>query len=356
MLRPRFTITPDINQNIAQIEKIKTIIERSKVLPEVEIELRLRASVEAVHSSTTIEGNPLNKLQVQKVLKGQPVRASDYAIKEVLNYKAALDWIENRLEQTTKLDEKDVLTIHNIVMADLLPKEKIGNLRPGPIYIVEVKNEREIVHYTGPQAKKIPQLIAELFEWLALSESSQLHTILIAGLLHFLFVSIHPFSDGNGRVTRLLTMLYLRQRKYGFRGTLALDGYYLQNRQAYYRALSLGKNYDARLKADATPFLAFFTKGFLTSVQSLYEEIKLGITNSNVSDPVRLSRDELAILDYVRLLGSITAHEVMDNLGLSKRTAQRRLQSLEDKKLLRREGKGRSTKYVNQFWSPNMKR
>ena len=346
MLKPKFTITPDINQNIAQIEKIKTIIERGNILPEVEIELRLRASVEAVHSSTTIEGNPLNKVQVQRVLKGESVRASDYAIKEVINYKSALDWIEKRLKQKKKLTQKDILALHKIVMDGLLPKEKVGNWRPGPVYIVEDKKGEEIIHYTGPKAKKIPDYITELLNWLASSEGGKLHTILIAGLLHYFFVSIHPFSDGNGRVTRLLTMMYLRQKKYGFRGTLALDGYYLQNQQKYYQALSLGKTYNTRLKTNTTPFLDFFIQGFLNSVQLLYDEVQLGITDSNTSIPVRLNRDELAIIDYVKLLGPITVKDIIENLDLSQRTAQRRLHGLVEKRFLKKENKGKSTQYI----------
>jgi Fic family protein len=346
MLKPIFTITPGINQNIAEIEKIKTTIERSNIIPEVEIELRLRASVEAIFSSTSIEGNPLNKLQVQKVLKGQPVRASDYAIKEVINYKLALDWVEKRLRQKKEINEKDIPALHKIVMERLLPKEKVGNWRPGPVYIVEEKKGKEIVRYTGPEAKKIPGLISDLLKWLSLSEKSDLHTILVAGLLHYFFVSIHPFSDGNGRTTRLLTMLYLRQKKYGFKGTLALDSYYLQNQQNYYKALSLGSTYSRRLINDATPFLDFFTKGFLTSIQELYDVALLGKINRDNASPIKLNRDELAILDYVKLLGSITAKEVADNLELSSRTAQRRLSELVKKGFLQQEYKGKATQYL----------
>ena len=347
MLNPKFTITPDINQNIAQIEKIKTIIERSNILPEIEIELRLRASVEAIHSSTTIEGNPLNKLQVQKVLRGELVRASDYAIKEVINYKSALDWIEKRLKQKKELNKKDILTLHNIVMHGLLPKEKVGNWRPGPVYVVETKNSREIIHYTGPAAETVSTHVSELLRWLTSNKGNKLHHILIAGLFHFLFVSIHPFSDGNGRTTRLLTMMYLRQQKYGFQGTLALDGYYLQHQQQYYHALNLGKTYDTRLKTDITPFLDFFTKGFLTSAQSLYDEVQIETASSNTPSPIKLNRDELAILDYVRLLSSITVQDVIDNLNINRRTAQRRLSELTKKGLLKRKNKGKSTQYIS---------
>ena len=73
---PRFTITPEINNRIAQIEKIRQIVTSSRILPQQEITLRYRATVDAVHSSTTIEGNPLKRQEVVKVLAGKLVVAS----------------------------------------------------------------------------------------------------------------------------------------------------------------------------------------------------------------------------------------------------------------------------------------
>ena len=68
MFKPKFTITPEINNRIAQIEKLKVLVDQAKILPELEIQLRFRATVESVHSSNSIEGNPLNKQQVEEIL------------------------------------------------------------------------------------------------------------------------------------------------------------------------------------------------------------------------------------------------------------------------------------------------
>src|SRR3989344_1402301 len=129
MYTPQFTITPQVANDIVEIEGIRTLVEQSKILPEQEIALRYRATVEAVHSSTTIEGNPLNKRQVEAVLAGKEVAQGEYAILEVKNYKRALDWLEKRRLRSQPISVKDVLTLHSITMDGLLPKKKVGHLR-----------------------------------------------------------------------------------------------------------------------------------------------------------------------------------------------------------------------------------
>lgn len=346
MFKPKFTITPAINSNIAEIEKLKTIVDRATILPELEVQLRFRATVEAVHSSTSIEGNPLNKLEVQKVLKGDAVTAPDYALKEVLNYKQALDWLSMQSTKKKFLSSKQVLKLHGLVMGGLLPKQKIGTWRPGPIFVVDEGNGQEIVQYTGPDADKLPKLTKSFLKWVQVQQETKLHPVLLAGLIHYIFVSIHPFSDGNGRTTRLLVSQYLKSVNYNFKDTLSLDGYYLLHRKSYYQALSLGNDFDSRMYADISPFLEFFVDGFLESAQTLSKYIQSEKIFDDQGKPVRLNQEELQLLDYVYQFGSIDLSEAEDILSTAKRTTQRRLMSLVDKQILKVVGKGPATKYT----------
>jgi Fic family protein len=331
---PSFTITLEINNRIAEIERIKTIVEHSSILPELEISLRYRSTVEAIHSSTTIEGNPLNKNEVEKVIQGQVINAPEYAVVEVTNYKKALDWLTER-EQTKKaIGKKDILKLHEITMKSLLPTKKVGRLRSGPVYIVNELEGKESLEYTGPNASKVPKLVDELTTWLDSTEVEKYHPILTAALLHYVFVSIHPFSDGNGRVTRLLTLLYLRQMGYGFRNALVPEVYYMNNRLKYYEALSMGETFEARMQADATPFVDFFTRGFVEVASMLRQDISIGSLVKSTDASLRLSREELQILDYIGQFGAITLRETIDILEKPRRTVQRRLQEMAEKKLI----------------------
>jgi Fic family protein len=159
-----------------------------------------------------------------------------------------------------------------------------------------------------------------------------------------LFVSIHPFSDGNGRTTRLLTQHLLQIWNYGFKNTLSLDSYYLQHQLEYYEALSRSKTFDGRMDADITPFLDFFTQGFLESVRTLQQYIEIGGTESRKA-LIRLNTEELSILDYAHQFGAVALRDVIDMLNIPRRTAQRRLQMLVSKGILEKFDQGPTTKY-----------
>lgn len=346
MFKPKFTITSEINNRVAEIEKHKTLIDQATILPELEIQLRFRATVESIHSSTSIEGNPLNEQQVKNILHGNTITAPDYAIKEVINYKKAIDWL-NKVKSDCLLSPKQIKHAHKILMAGLLPEEKVGNWRPGPVYIVDEINEKEIVRYTGPDANDLPKVIRSFLKWVSIQHKKQhYHPALLAGLIHYIFVSIHPFSDGNGRTTRLLTYHYLKSVNYDFRQSLSLDAFYLQHRQEYYKALSAGKTFADRMEVDLTEFIDFFTKGFLQSVKNVSHYIQAGRVVENGGKPLRLNQDELQVLDYVYEFGSINVSETISILSATKRTAQRRLMGLVENSILQIEGKGPATKYL----------
>lgn len=342
---PKFTITPAINNRIAQIERIRQIVNSSRILPQQEITLRYRAAIDAVHSSTTIEGNPLKRQEVVKVLAGKLVQAPERAITEVVNYKKALDWLAKRQQQSTPITITDILRIHSFTMADLLSSQKVGHFRPGPIYIVDVKNNRDYLRYTGPKADQVEKLINELLAWLN-REGKKLHPVLTAGILHYEFVSIHPFTDGNGRVTRLLTLLFLRLNHYGFRDVLIPDTFYLQFRRQYYQALSQAKTYNRQRLADLTPWLDYFSWGLLVVAEELKKNITLVCLKKKSEKSIELSSAEITLLDFCKTMGKLDLQAVIDILEIPRRTAQRWLSTLVDKGLLIRKGKGKNIYYV----------
>ena len=353
MFKPKFIITPEINNKIAEVEKLKTIFDQANIIPELAIELRFRATVESIHSSTSIEGNPLNQQEVKKVLEGSTISAPDYAIQEVLNYKNALHWINQKKETQDILNSNEILKLHSILMENLLPSQKIGNYRSGDVYIIDEVNttrgtsKKEIVQYVGPQASDLKKILSSFTAWVKIQKKEKkLHPVLLAGLAHFIFVSIHPFSDGNGRTTRLLTHQFLKSYSYDFNDSLSLDSYYLQNRKNYYKALSRGKTFEDRVFADITPFLEFFVEGFLQSVRTLTKYVQIGKVLDDNQKPIRLNQEELLILDYVYQFKSINIEEALTVIQATKRTTQRRLSKLVKNKILKIEGKGPSTTYI----------
>lgn len=349
MFKPHFTITPAILNAIAEISEIKAVIERSKVLPLNEAQLRRQAIVRMAHTSTSIEGNKLAEFQVDKVLSGMSINADTKSIQEVKNYQKSLQEIEKLAEEKSVVGVEDVLGLHNILMKNLLEDGKSGHFRKGSIYIVdEVGDGREKLRYEGPEAEKVPYLVNELLKWLAQKETEQLHPILQAGIFHVHFVTIHPFADGNGRITRLLTTLILYQNGWDLRKILVLEDYYNRDRLSYYNALNFVQGDKYHQGEDLTPWLEYFVEGFLVEARKVAETIKIiGFSKvSERSEQIFLDKDELKLIDFLTTTGKITSSDAETILNIAKRTAQLKLKNLVGKGLLTVEGSGPSTYYI----------
>ena len=345
MFTPYYTITDEMLNAIAEIEALRIKTAQAHLLPERAIELHYRATVEKVHSSTSIEGNPLTLKQVDSVLKGENLNRRQYAETEVRNYKKALDFIDKRKQTGGALLFEDILALHEMAMAGLLPAEKTGTLRTGAIYIVD---QDENLKYTGPEAIYVKRKLEDLASWLKKTGDS-VHPCIGAAVLHYQFVSIHPFSDGNGRSARLLTMLYLGLRDYDFNGSIVLDSYYANERGGYYDALHNCQGEKYQEGQDITSWVSYFVTGFLSSAKVLWAEIAILQAFEPLVEQKRIGRDETEILSYALQFGSISLSEAQEILpALSRRTLQRKLKELAEKHYLTPKGAARSTRY---YWN-----
>lgn len=345
---PKFTITPDALNAIAEIAEIKVIVERSKVLPLNELELKRQALIRMVYTSTSIEGNKLAEHQVDKVLSGSKVNADNKSIIEVKNYQDAVREVEKLAEQKKEVSNALILDLHAKLMKSLLPSEKLGKFRPGEIYVVDdLGDGREELRYKGPDADDVPQLISEMIKWYKKATEQDLHPVIKAGILHLQFVSIHPFSDGNGRIARLLTQFSLYKDGWDFRKIIVLEEFYNKNRQDYYNAENFVQGHNYREGQDLTPWLEYFTAGFLVEARKVKQVItSLGFDKVDSKSQMFLDPDEVKIMDMLVSTFKITSDDVRSLLNIAKRTAQLKLKNLVDKKLIKAEGKARSTYYI----------
>lgn len=338
MFNPKYRITDEIARYLSDIAEIKSLLDRAKLLPAREFALRRTTNIKLAHSSTSIEGNSLEEYQVKKLLDGNKVIAEKNEIKEVQNYFRALRLVDE-LSHNSTIQLKDILVLHKIVIQDLVDKSKVGVFRSGPIYIT---NQKEIV-YSGPDPNQVKSLIEELLSWL--NARQNIHPVIRAGLLHYQFATIHPFSDGNGRTARLLTLLHLYQSGWDFRKSLALDEFYNSARVKYYAALQTGRSYKDRQSVDITDWVTYFVRGFWESALKLKEQVLSMQVGSGDVTTRHLSSHELKIIDFVLTLGRVTSKEVVDILNIPKRTAQSKLAKLESYLILEKIGSGPNTYY-----------
>lgn len=349
MFEPKYVITPLILSRISEIVEIKAAIERSRVLPLNEAHLRRQAILRMAHTSTSIEGNKLAQFEVGKVIEGKVVRASSKDISEVENYYKALQLIEVLAKKTHPINMEEIFLLHKTVVDGLVEKEKVGKIRPADVYVLDdLGDGREILRFKAPVSLQVSKLLSDLLKWLEQSKDLGIHPVIKASILHLQFVSIHPFTDGNGRVARLLTQLQLYRDGWDFRKILVLEDYYNRDRLSYYNAEHQvqGNHYSDNM--DFTSWIEYFTTGFLVEARKALEQIQsIGFGKvSKKSEQIFLDRDEIQIMDFLTTTGRVTSDDIVDILQVAKRTAQLKLKGLTDKKLLKVQGKGPATFYT----------
>lgn len=349
MFNPQYTVTPKIITGISELAEIKAVVERSRVLPLNEAQLRRQAIIRMAHTSTSIEGNKLAEFEVGKVVAGELIRGGKKDILEVENYLRALQEI-NRLAKTkNSLTTKEILALHRTVISGLVDQGKAGAFRPDDVYVLDELGEgRQRLRFKAPPADQVPQLLQNLLDFIAKTRREEVHPVIIAGIFHLEFVSIHPFTDGNGRVARLLTQLLLYRMNWDFRKIIVLEDYYNRDRLAYYNAehFEEGSEYDPN--RDFTHWLEYFVIGFVIEARKVLEQVQsIGYGKvSKASEQVFLDAQEIKIMDFLTTTGRLTSDDVMDILKIAKRTAQLKLKSLLSKKLLKLQGKGPTTFYT----------
>ena len=349
MFDPQYKLTNKIVSMLTTIAETRSIISRAKLLPKQELRLRRQALIRMTHASTGIEGNALNIRQVEAVAERRKIDAPSRDVYEVENYLKALRYISKVVEEKRPITERVVLQIHKLVTAKTLSESQSGHYRAIPIYVVRRRlGAPQQVLYTGPDAKKVPQLVQSLAQWIQKSAGQDINPVVVAGIVHQEIAAIHPFVDSNGRTARALATLVLYQRGYDFRRLFALEDYYNENRTHYYKAINIGKNYEER-RGDFTPWLTYFVRGFKEEIDAVKAQI-VSLSKRKMSDAVEsqiyLSKDQLQVIDFLEQMGKITAADVMDVLECPRRTAQLQLQKLKKLSMITQVGNGPSSAYV----------
>ncbi len=261
MFKPNYRITGKGAKALMGIEADRQVVATLPLTAPMLDSLRRTARLLSTHFSTQIEGNQLSLSQVQAVVEGKgnfPGRERDEA--EVRHYFSALEYVEDRGSQPALLAEKEIQTIHGLVMTG---KPKPTPYRDGQNAIRDSRTGGTV--YMPPEAKDVRMLMKELVRWVNESVAeAELPVPVVVALAHCQFATIHPYFDGNGRTARLLTNLLLHRNGYGLNGVYSLEEYYAANLDRYYAGLAVGDShnyYFGRVEGDVTPFVTYFCLG-----------------------------------------------------------------------------------------------
>jgi Fic family protein len=317
---------------------------------------RLNAMLENIITSSAIEGEQLNAGSVRSSLarrlgladSGKPSPRSEGLAALLMDATAGQD---------SPLTQERLFTWHSWLFvedgASLSNHLYIGQLRgEEPMQVVSGRLDRPVVHFEAPPRDGLEQQIAEFLTWFASSrDDTSLDPFVRAGIAHFWFVTLHPFDDGNGRLTRTITDMALAQSDQQTIRLYAMSASILEDRTTYYRVLEASQ----KATPDITAWLMWFLQTLLRSLEQALVRIDRVIAKARFWQIHRnddLSGEQIKVLN--RLLdggergfeGGINAAQYQAAAKVSKATATRHLSDLLSKGCITRmAGGGRSTRY-----------
>ncbi len=340
MFIPKYTITHKLLANIARISALVAKLNTRRSPQVVLVELERTARAISSFASTSIEGNPLALTEVKKILKSRPEHIRD-SEREVLNYNQALIDLNKQLElENIGLSVALVLKIHKQVMDGLLPALELGKLRQNPVVVHDPRTGKVV--YLPPDVEEVEDLMAELINFVN-STKSTIDPLIVAGIFHKQMVLIHPFPDGNGRTTRLVTKLLLANMGLNTFNLFSFEQYYNQNVTKYFQMVGeYGDYHELVGHVDFTSWLEYFTAGIIDEL--LRVEALLPVVGS--MPETRLENYHNVILRYIRNHGFIADRDYAKLTKRAKSTRAKDFQRLLRLGLIERRAKGKATYYV----------
>ena len=297
----------DIAQKVGQVDAYGQL-SRS---PQLRKENRIRT----IHSSLAIENNTLSLEQVTAVIEGKHVIASPKDLLEVQN---AIKVYED-IDSFNPLSIDDLLRAHKELMGGLV--SEAGRLRSGNVGVFAGD---KLIH-AGTPAKYVPNVLADLFSWLA---SGEVHPLITSCVFHYEFEFIHPFQDGNGRMGRLWQTLILSRWNDLF-AWLPVETLVKEHQEDYYDTLAGSDE-----QGDCTQFIEFM----LGMISQALDDVITSGNDDGINDGIKNEAENMRerLLLLVRKNPSMTVKQMASELGVSIRQAERIVSSLkQDKKLIR---------------------
>ncbi len=328
--RPRFTITNRITGGLTRIERARGFLEAAALSEDWLLGMEKRALMLEAHHTTHIEGTRLTLPQAERLLEGKTVPGADPDdARELLNYRSAFELVSSYLQTKGPVTEGLIREIHKHLVEGVRGNTAApGAYRKIQNYVVNSQTGQVI--YTPPPAHDVPVLMAQLTDWL--NHPQDIHPALVSGIAQFQLVHIHPFLDGNGRVSRLLSTLCLYRAGYDFKRLFTLSEYYDRNRPAFYGALQGVR--DSGM--DMTGWIEFFIEGLAEQLAEVRLRGERVIRRDVLADKYKLTDRQTKALAFILENGGLNIQEYQSLCpDTNRRSLQRDLRMMVDKKILK---------------------
>ena len=338
-------ITPEILGLIATIDEFKGAWRALGTLaPDRLSALQRVATIESIGSSTRIEGSKLSDREVERLLSN--LQINTFATRdeqEVAGYAEVMNLVFASW-QDIPLTENYIKQLHRDL---LVHSEKDawhrGNYKTtsNSVAAFDADGAQLGVVFETATPFDTPHLMSELMQWMqSETREKHLHPLLLIGLCIVVFLAVHPFQDGNGRLSRVLTTLLLLQAGYAYVPYSSLESVVEQSKEGYYLAL---RQTQGTIRSDTPnwqPWLVYFLRTLAEQVRRLDKKIE---REKQVLAP--LPALSLQIVEFVREHGRVTMGDIIRLTGANRNTLKQHFRALVERGQLKQQGGGRGVWY-----------
>ncbi|MFC1628694.1 Fic family protein [Gemmatimonadota bacterium] len=339
-----FTITDRLLRDIARIDEFKGRWESiGRLAPERLSSLRRIATIESVGSSTRIEGSKLSDDEVEALLAGIEITSfQSRDEQEVAGYADVMELILESYQEIT-LTESHIKQLHGTLLKHSeKDKRHRGHYKkvPNSVEAIDKTGKRIGVIFETTTPLETPYRMTDLVVWTnTILSSNQHHPLLVIGYFVIQFLAIHPFQDGNGRLSRALTTLLLLQSGYEYVSYSSMERIIEDRKEEYYIALRRGQ---ATLDSDESQLNDWITF-FITCLMQQVDALEHKVVEEHMMVPLPALSSQ--ILNIAEEHGRVTVREAVALSGANRNTVKSHIQRLVRMGHLSVHGRGRGTWY-----------
>jgi Fic family protein len=338
-------ITPELLSLLSEIDEFKGAWRLLGTLaPERLNALRRVATIESIGSSTRIEGSKLTDREVEQLLSKLEIKKFDGRDEqEVAGYAEVMETVFHAFADIPITDNHLKQLHRDLLRYSTKDERHRGEYKSLPNNVGAFDESGKMIGIVFETASPFdtPRRVAELLTWLKdTRELGRMHPLLIVAIFIVIFLEVHPFQDGNGRLSRILTTLLLLQAGYVYVPYSSLESVIENSKEDYYLALRQTQTTIHNEAPNWQPWLMFFMR--VLQQQKRHLAIKVEREKNALSV---LSELAIKIMDYVRAHGRVATRDMVRETGASPNTLKATFSNLVEKRLLIRHGGGRSTWY-----------
>ncbi|SFG21945.1 Fic family protein [Novosphingobium sp. CF614] len=338
-------IAPEILSLIAELDEFKGAWRALGTLaPERLSALRRVATIESIGSSTRIEGSKLSDKEVERLLSNLEIRQFETRDEqEVAGYAEVMETVFAHFD-AIPLTENHIKQLHrDLLIHSGKDQRHRGEYKTTTNHVSAFDSEGKEIGVVFETATPFdtPRLMAELVQWTRTAlDERQLHPLLVIAIFVVAFLEIHPFQDGNGRLSRVLTTLLLLRSGYAYVPYSSLESVIEQSKEGYYLAL---RRTQGTIRSDV-PDWEPWTVYFLRALQQQKARLEKKIERERILMD-RLPELSVQILELAKEHGKITVGQIVAVTGANRNTIKKHLQALVSTNHLAQHGMGKGTWY-----------